>query len=346
MDKLVIASMRKSAGKTSIAVGIGQALGKRIGYMKPIGDRLLYRKKRLWDYDTALMTGVFDLKENPENMGIGFDHSKLKYMYDEEGMRKKVIEDLGIVGKDKDIVIVEAGMDMNYGSSVHLDAISLAKHTGGKLVMVVSGEENAMLDDITFLKEYVDLKGVNFAGVIANKVQNMEEFQGTHLRAITDMGVPVLGTLPYDERLRRFSASYIAEQLFAKIITGENALNGVVKGIFIGAMSANAALHHPIFKKDGNLIITSGDRSDMILASLETNAVCIVLTNNVLPPSNIISKAAERNVPLLLVPFDTLETAKKIEAMEPLLTKDDSERVELLRSMIKERVDLKGILSP
>jgi BioD-like phosphotransacetylase family protein len=343
MDRLVIASMRKSAGKTSLVVGMGEALGKRVGYMKPIGDRLLYKKKRLWDYDTALMTGVFDLKENPENMGIGFDHSKLKYMYDENGMKKKVLDDLAAIEKDKDVVFVESGMDIHYGSSVRLDAISLAKYTSGKLIVVVSGEENAMLDDITFLKKYVDMSGVNFAGVVANKVQNMDEFETTHLREITDMGVPVLGTIPYEERLHRFSVSYIAEQLFAKVITGETDLKHVVKTIFIGAMSANAALHHPLFKKEDKLIITSGDRSDMILASLETNSVCIVLTNNIIPPSNIISKAAERNVPLLLVPFDTLETAKKIEAMEPLLTKEDSERIGLLGKLVKERVKLNQI---
>ncbi len=56
MDKVVIGSMRKSAGKTSIIVGIAGALKKKMAYLKPFGERLLYRKKRLWDYDSALIT--------------------------------------------------------------------------------------------------------------------------------------------------------------------------------------------------------------------------------------------------------------------------------------------------
>ena len=52
MDKVIIASTRKSAGNTSVIVGIAGALKKNFGYMKPFGDRLLYRKKQSWDYDS------------------------------------------------------------------------------------------------------------------------------------------------------------------------------------------------------------------------------------------------------------------------------------------------------
>jgi BioD-like phosphotransacetylase family protein len=61
MEKVIVASMRESAGKTGVIVGLAKALGKKIGYIKPFGDRLLYRKKRLWDYDSALITDIFGL---------------------------------------------------------------------------------------------------------------------------------------------------------------------------------------------------------------------------------------------------------------------------------------------
>jgi BioD-like phosphotransacetylase family protein len=41
MRRLVFASMREAAGKTSVIVGLGRALGRPFGYMKPFGDRLL-----------------------------------------------------------------------------------------------------------------------------------------------------------------------------------------------------------------------------------------------------------------------------------------------------------------
>ncbi len=102
MNKVIVASLRKNAGKTSVTVGITKALNKKIGYLKPFGDRLIYSKKRLWDYDSALIATVFTLHENPEDMSIGFDHSKLRYMYDRESITREVVRMMEEAGKGKD----------------------------------------------------------------------------------------------------------------------------------------------------------------------------------------------------------------------------------------------------
>ena len=81
----------------------------------------------------------------------------------------------------------------------------------------------------------------------------------------------------------------------------------------------------------------------MILASLETNAVGIILTGNILPTQSIISKASECNVPILLVPSDTYQTAKQIDNLEPLLTKDDAENIGLWEQLVREHLDIREI---
>lgn len=345
MDKVVIGSMRKSAGKTSIIVGIAGALKKKMAYLKPFGERLLYRKKRLWDYDSALITHIFGLQEDPVDMSIGFDHSKLRYMYDEKGIQQKLRETMAHISRDKEILFIEGGKDLTYGISIYLDTLSLARYTGSKLFIVVSGEEDTILDEILFLKKHVDLAGVHLGGIIVNKVQNLDEFQNTHLPVINKMGVRVIGVIPYQSELTCFSVYYLADRLFAKVITGEGGLKRVVKNIIIGAWSANVFLQSPVFKKENKLVITGGDRTDMILASLESDTSGIILTNNILPPSNIISKATERNIPLLMVFSDTYQTAKQIENLEPLLTKDDTDKVELLKELCRKHVDLSVITS-
>jgi BioD-like phosphotransacetylase family protein len=344
MEKVVIASMRKGAGKTSTIVGIAGALNRKMAYVKPFGDRTLYRKKRLWDYDSALISSLFGLKEDPVDMSIGFDHSKLRYMYDEEGTKKKLLEIVGSIGSDKEILFIEAGRDLSYGISVHLDTLSLVKYTGSKLFLVASGEEDTIIDDLLFLKRHVDLAGVKLAGVIINKVQHLDEFQSTHLPAIEKEGIRVVGVIPFQNELTYFSVYSLSERLFAKVITGEGGLKRVVKNIIIGAWSANVFLQNPLFKKENKLVITGGDRTDMILASLESDTSGIILTNNILPPSNIISKASERNIPLLMVFADTYQTARQIENLEPLLTKDDAEKVDLLQQLAKKHLNLNEIM--
>jgi len=55
-------------------------------------------------------------------------------------------------------------------------------------------------------------------------------------------------------------------------------------------MSENAALLNSAFKKEGKMVITSGERSDMILAAIETDSSCILLTNGHTPHANLITK--------------------------------------------------------
>ncbi len=344
MDKLIIASIRENAGKTSVITGIAKALNKKIGYMKPLGDRLLYRKKQLWDYDASLITSIFGLTDDPMDMSLGFDHSKLRYMYDEEGTKAKLLEAISHIGADKEVLLIEGGKDITYGISVHLDAISLAEATGGKLIIVVSGDDDAILDDITFVKKHIDMSQVDFGGVIVNKLHDIENFEYTHLTTITDMEVNVLGMIPHTQKLTYFSVDYLSQSLFAKVITGEGGLKNVVQNVFVGAASVNAALRNPVLKRENSLAITSGDRTDMILAALESNVVGMILTNNILPPSNIISKASDRNTPLLVVAPDTYEVAKQIDNLQPLLTKDDTEKIDLLGQLMQEHVNLNEIM--
>ena len=341
MEKLVITSMRQSAGKTSVIIGMAKALNKKIGYMKPFGERLLYRKKRLWDYDAALVAGVFALEENIEDMSIGFHHSKLLYMLDEEMTRQKLLELLATVGNKKDFVFIEAGKDITYGGSVYLDALSLCKYLDAGLLVVASGEEDTILDDLTFLKKRVQMEKVKLRGVIINKVANLTEFTDIHLNKIKQMGLPILGVVPYYRELPFFSVSYLADRLFAKVIAGENNLHRTVKNIFIGSASASAALKNPFFQAEDKVVITSGDRGDMIVAALGSKSAAVVLTNNILPPPILISKAEKLNIPLLLVSLDPYQVAKQIDALESLPTKDDTEKIALIEQMISSHVDLK-----
>ncbi len=60
------------------------------------------------------------------------------------------------------------------------------------------------------------------------------------------------------------------------------------------------------------------------------------------PPPNVISKASEQNIPILLVNSDTYEVARQMDNdnMQPLLTKDDTEKIDLLAQLVKEYIDL------
>ncbi|MBN1532236.1 MAG: AAA family ATPase [Spirochaetes bacterium] len=343
MNRIVISSLREGAGKTSIIVGLMSALKKNFGYIKPFGDRLIYKRKRNWDYDSNLIIDIFGLSEDPESITLGFDHAKLKYVYDEEGVRNTLVKIAENVGREKDLLVIEGGKDITYGSSLHLDSISVAKYLKGALYVVVSGDSDTIIDDITYLKEYVNMSGCDFRGVLINKLKDIDEFEDIYIKDIRDIGVPVAGIIPFKEQLTHFTVSYLAEKLYAKVIAGEAGLGNIVKNIFVGAMSTDETMRNPLFNKDNKFLITSGDRNDMILAALESETVGILLTNNILPPSTIISRAAERRVPLLLVTSDTYQVTRQIDGMEALLTKDNQERIRLLAQLTEKYINLDTI---
>jgi hypothetical protein len=62
-----------------------------------------------------------------------------------------------VASTDKELLFVESGKEISYGVSIYLDAISLTKSLGAELVIVISGKEETIVDDIIFLKNHINL---------------------------------------------------------------------------------------------------------------------------------------------------------------------------------------------
>lgn len=344
MKNIVVTSFRKDAGKTSLIVGLAKNSELKIGYLKPFGDRLLYRKKRLWDFDAAVCTTAMGTEESPETMSIGFDHSKLRFMYDQESIADKVKEIAEVNSKDKDLMLIESGSELTRGLSVNLDALSLCRYLDAELLVVMSGTADQVSDDAYSLKWILDQSPVKLAGVVINKVKDVEDFKTAYMEHFETLELPVLGLVPYNEALTHPSMQFLADLFFAKVLAGDKGMKNIYRDVAVGAMSADAVLRVQRFNKPDKLVITSGDRSDMILAALDTKSAGIILTNNIMPPPNIIAKASASGTPLLLVPQNTFEAAKKVDDLVPLLSKDDDDKMDILTQLVGNNVDTESLL--
>jgi uncharacterized protein len=344
VKSLIVASTREGAGKTSLLVGLASVLDRRFGYIKPLGDRFLYRKKRLWDYDAALFARLLRLEQEPESMSIGFDHSKLRFMYDRASMFDELRRALETIGEGRDGVLLESGKDLSYGASVCLDPLTISQETGHPVIIVVSGAEDEIADDVAFVQRFVSGEEANISGIIVNKVIHLEDFKEVHLPEIAELGVEVLGVIPYDRDLTTMTVSLVADRLFARVVAGEEGLGNVVRNVAVGAMSVAAAMAEERMRAPEKLVITSGDRSDMILAAIDAGGTsAVVLTNNILPPAQVMSKASEKRIPLLLVPGDTYSVAMQVDRIEPLLSADEPKKAARIRELVLEHVDTQAV---
>jgi len=354
MKKIVVSSMRSNSGKTSIIAGIISLMkDKKFAYAKPLGDRLIYRKKRSWDYDASLMVNLLErrgeLESHYEKITLGFDRSRLKYMYDEEGMERALAEIVTDIGGKNDVLFIESGKDLTAGAYLNLDAVSVTKSIDGKLLIVVSGDDDCVLDDLKFIEKYVKLEGVDFGGVIINKISDIEEFENACTPLIQKMGIAVVGVIPYQAQLTYFPLDFLADKLLARVLAGEDRLKNIARTIIIGSLATlvtdkQQIPARPELSGEGQLLITGGDRSDQILAALERDTAGIILTDDIVPHQNIISRANERGIPVLLVGTDTLKTAGMIENMEPLLRIQDTGKISLLSQLIEKHTTMAEFL--
>ncbi len=341
MKNIILASTEPDAGKTTVGLGIALSSDKSLNYFKPFGDRPIYKKKRLIDYDAKLFKNVLDLDTDYEKFCIGFDHSKIKYAYDSETIKDKITERIESLSEGKDGVIIESGEHWGFGSSINLDPVSLHKMTGGEVVIVASGTDTNIIDDITTFAKYFEALDIPVKGAVLNKVESVEDIENFAAQEIESLGIDVLGIIPEIKSLNLTRVSFINDMLFGKVIAGEEGLENIVENIYVGALSADEMVRNPAFQEKKKLIVTGGDRTDVVLAALEEGTSGIVLTNDIIPPSNIITRADRAGIPLISVPIDTFEAAQRIERMDRITTIEDDFKIEKIEEEISPKLDIK-----
>lgn len=91
-------------------------------------------------------------------------------------------------------------------------------------------------------------------------------------------------------------------------------------------------------------VITGGDRTDLALAALETSTSVLVLTGNIYPSVNVLSRAREAQVPVILVPHDTYTTVRMIESITGRIRPHDEKRIAAAKKVVEENVEWRKIL--
>ena len=343
MNTLYVGSTGGFTGKTLVSMGLGyrfQKDGFRVGYMKPVGILPVKVNDTLTDNDAWRIYRALNLKDPLEEICPVVLTQELmvkSYLKDVKGLMNRIEKSFELLSKDKDIMIVGGYGSIYTGSFLDLQGIKIIKRLDAKVVVVVKYEGEYIADYVLQAKK--DLKE-RFLGVILNKVtpeykRSVEEYVEPFFKR---KGIDILGSLPHDSVIGSITVEELNEMLGAKVLCAHEKLGNLVEHFLIGAMQVDKAIEY--FKKTrNNAVIVGGDRADIQLSAMESGSVCLILTGDLYPSEMIISRAEEKEIPILSVREDTYSIAKKLEKLSSRLRLRDKSKVERGMSMVAGHVD-------
>jgi BioD-like phosphotransacetylase family protein len=194
-------------------------------------------------------------------------------------------------------------------------------------------------------------EGVEIIGVIVNKVleEKIPEITQFVRRGLKRKGLELLGVLPHEKLLSNPTVELIRDELRAELLNPPMPLNALVNDVVVGAMGAQNAVQ---FFKPGVLLITPGDREDIVLAACATidgqaqeKMAGIVLTGGLRPSSSVLKVIQNMPIPVLLAQADSYKVASKVHNLTVKTRPNDAEKIALIRDLVARHVNVKKIIA-
>ncbi len=355
--RVFIAATRQNDGKTTVSLGLIAALQERfprIGYIKPVGQRFVEIEEQKIDEDTVLMDAVYQMNcplVDMSPIAVEPDFTR-KYLQasNNEALVKKIQKAFDRVAWEKDFVLCEGSGHAGVGSVFDLSNAQVAKMLGAKVIIVTQGGIGKPIDEIALNQALFEKEGVEIIGVMLNKVlpDKVDYVADFARRGLKRKGLELLGVLPYEQILGNPSVDLIREELHAELLNTPATLNNLVDDVIVGAMGAHNAMQ---FFKRGVLLITPGDREDILLAAgaatmphSEDKMAGIVLTGGLRPGEAILKALQTLPIPVLLAKADSYQVASKVHNLTVKTRPNDAEKISLIRNLVAQNVNVKKII--
>lgn len=352
MSKAIyIATSDHNSGKSIITLGLMSILiGKtaKVGYFRPIIE----------DFVDGEVDNHIETVLSYFNLDIQFEDA---YAITKSRLIKKknkgkigevldlIIEKYKKLEERFDFVLVEGTSFTGEGTSIELDLnVLIAKNLGIPTIIIGSGVGKTLeelVDSLYLVYDSFKIKEVEVLSVFANKVQpeNIELVTKSLQKSLPSN--VLVNTIPLISSLNNPTMQEIVNELGAKVLFGENYLNNEIGHFSVGAMQ----LHNYLVHLDNNaLVITPGDRSDIILGALQANESAnyptisgIILTGNIVPEESILKliEGLSAIVPIIAVDGGTYHITNKIGSIKSEIYANNTHKIETSITTFEKYVD-------
>ena len=352
MSKAIyIATSDHNSGKSIITLGLMSILiGKtaKVGYFRPIVE----------DFVDGELDNHIETVLSHFNLDIKFEDA---YAITKSKLIKKknkgkigevldlIIEKYKKLEERFDFVLVEGTSFTGEGTSIELDLnVLIAKNLGIPTIIIGSGVGKTLeelVDSLYLVYDSFKVKEVEVLSVFANKVQpeNIELVTKSLQKSLPEN--VLVNTIPLISSLNNPTMQEIVNELDAKVLFGGNYLNNEIGHFSVGAMQLHNYLVH---LHDNALVITPGDRSDIILGALQANESAnyptisgIILTGNIVPEESILKliEGLSAIVPIIAVDGGTYHITNRIGAIKSEIYANNTHKIETSITTFEKYVD-------
>jgi phosphate acetyltransferase len=249
--------------------------------------------------------------------------------------------------------LVEGTSFTGEGTVIELDMnVLIAKNLGIPAIIVGTGVGKTLeelVDSLHLAYDSFKVKDVEVLAVIANKVQpeNLELVTAGLKKSLPEE--VMVNSIPIISSLKNPTIQEIVKELNAKVLFGAAFLNNQIGSFSVGAMQLRNYL---LNLKENGLVITPGDRADIILGALQANESVnypsisgIVLTGNIIPEDSILKliEGLSTVVPIIAVEEGTYVITNKIGAIKPKIYANNKEKILTSINTFENYVDLDSL---
>jgi phosphate acetyltransferase len=232
--------------------------------------------------------------------------------------------------------------------------VTIAKNLGIPALLIRSGVGKNLEEFSGSLRlayqTFVD-EEVKVLAVVANKISTENlDWVVDELKKVLPTEVLVY-TVPKIETLAQPTLKEVTESLGAKVLFGEDHLTNRSGSFAVGAMQLRHFLKH---LKEDSLVITPGDRADIILGVLQANLSAnypqvagIVLTGGLVPeePIQKLIEGLVPVVPIISVNEGTFEVVSKVANIRPVIYAENRVKIEATLATFQSHIRATEIMS-
>jgi len=348
---LYITSIERFSGKTAVCLALGRRLqreGYNVGYFKPLSTQPWEPTPgRALDEDADFVRRKLELKESPQDLvGIVLTPKLAQEMRCGCAARDLMAEVKAAYERivpGKDVILLEGGASLREGISLGLGPTMVMKALDAPALVIVRYRDRVSQgDDCVAARLQL---GERLLGTLINAVPPKEMGLAERVcnPCLEKQGIQVFGTLPLQEQLRAISVGELANVLQGEFLALPEKQDVLIEHLVVGAMSAEQALPRIRRISGAKAIITGGDRADIQLVAMETATKCMILTGHLRPVPEVLRRAEEIGIPVLLVRGNTMETVEAIERVFGKTRLGQSAKLEQFEKLLAEHFDFERL---